>query len=326
MTVCDTGMDVRSCSGEDWDAFLASSPHGAPFGSGWFVNALGLRKEHWLVVDRGRPIMATPLLFEGDAPLESVAPFSMYIGPVLAEGLAEEAPHRRLPLVIRAFETLLGALTERYGRLAMSLHYGWDDLRGLLWFNYHRPEYGRVSLSPGFTGLVDLHQLADEKSWLRTIRTSRRQDIEKARRSGLTCALSNDIELLLRIYLLTFERQDIVIDRKTLGTLQRIATAALQEQAGFINVCRTPSGDAVSANLIIHDRRCAYYLVGANDPVGRASGAGSLLMLDCLQRCLAMGLDTFDLVGINSPGRGDFKTSFNATPRLYFEAGWRRPG
>jgi hypothetical protein len=325
LSVSVDSLDVKICSDAEWEALVATSPHGSAFSSHWFIDALGLRKEYWAVFYRGRPVLGTPLLFDGDQPIAELAPFTMYIGPVLSTDISKQPPHRRLPLVIRAFSSLFGVLTQNYDRLAFSLHYCWDDLRGLSWYNYHTPERGRFALSTYYTGVLTLAELTDEAAWLSKIRTSRRQDVDKARRAGLTCSLSDDIDLLIRLYRATFERQQITVSEATLTTLCSIATSALRMKSGFINVCHSAVGGAVSAYLIVYDMNCAYYLVGANDPIGRSSGAGALLMTDCLRRCHEMGLKNFDFVGINSPRRGDFKTSFNAAPRAYVDASWRRP-
>ena len=41
-------------------------------------------------------------------------------------------------------------------------------------------------------------------------------------------------------------------------------------------------------------------------------------MFEQIQYCIEQGLSYVDFIGINSPLRGDFKTSFNADPRPYF--------
>ena len=84
-------------------------------------------------------------------------------------------------------------------------------------------------------------------------------------------------------------------------------------------------GDIVSANLFLCDRHCAYYWAGANDPHYRKTGCGTYLMIETIRRWQQKGLKTIDFVGINSPNRGDFKTSLNAIPVRYFTATWERP-
>src|SRR5262249_12920131 len=76
-------------------------------------------------------------------------------------------------------------------------------------------------------------------------------------------------------------------------------------------------GEVAGANLFLFDRSCGYYMFGANDPEYRKTGAGTLLLAHSIRHCMERGLESVDVVGINSPNRGDFKTSFNAAPSAY---------
>ena len=314
-------MNVTTCSEAEWSAFIETSPHASVFVSPWFLDALGSPREFWVVKEGEAIVTGVPVLLDGAKPIAGLPPFSMYVGPLLSGAVAAEPPHRRLPIVLRALEALLAALTGRYDALTFSMHYRWDDLRAFNWFNYHQPQAGQFALTTYYTGVLPLA----DANWLESIRKSRRQDADKAKKAGLACDLSEDIDLLSRIYLATFERQNIAVDVASMTALCSIARAAIRTGNGFLNVSRDRNGDALSANLIVHDRRSAYYLVGANDPAGRPFGAGTFVLVDSIRRSRELSLSTFDFVGINSPRRGDFKTSFNADPHLYIDAVWRRP-
>jgi hypothetical protein len=41
-----------------------------------------------------------------------------------------------------------------------------------------------------------------------------------------------------------------------------------------------------------------------------------------MERCREQGLRLLDMVGVNSPQRGDYKTSFGAELRSYFVVDW----
>ena len=93
---------------------------------------------------------------------------------------------------------------------------------------------------------------------------------------------------------------------------------------GRLLVCKNKNGNPVSAALFIFDNKCGYYIVGATDPEYRKFGTGSYVMFEQIMRCKEQGLKTVDFCGINSPNRGDFKTSFNAEPVPYFDVTWDR--
>ena len=73
----------------------------------------------------------------------------------------------------------------------------------------------------------------------------------------------------------------------------------------------------MSANLFLHDRDCSYYFLGANDPHFRGTGAGTSLLIEQIHRSILAGKKNVDMVGVNSPNRGDYKTSFNAELVMY---------
>jgi len=124
---------------------------------------------------------------------------------------------------------------------------------------------------------------------------------------------------------LTFERQGIERDPHEGFLVRSIARAALDQGFGEIVACKYPAGSIVSSLLLLHDKRSAYALVMGNDPDDRKNGSGIYVFLENIRRYQAKGFSTFDFLGINSPNRGDFKTSLNATPTPYFVVTWERP-
>ena len=79
------------------------------------------------------------------------------------------------------------------------------------------------------------------------------------------------------------------------------------------------SSDLASMTLFVHDSRCAWYLLGANDPEWRKSAASTLLMIENIRHYAEKGIPSLDFVGVNSPQRGDYKLSFNGQLIPYFE-------
>ena len=82
--------------------------------------------------------------------------------------------------------------------------------------------------------------------------------------------------------------------------------------------CSNPIGDVVSSVVILSDPYSDYYLFGATDPMYRSFGVNTLLLLEAIKDSFLAGKKCFDMIGINSPNRGDFKTSFNSLPRQVF--------
>ena len=79
----------------------------------------------------------------------------------------------------------------------------------------------------------------------------------------------------------------------------------------------------MSASLFLFDNKCAYYLIGANNPAYRKFGVGTFVLYQQIKKSMELGLRRIDFVGINSPNRGDYKISFNAKSTPYYTLNWK---
>lgn len=310
---------------EAWDRFVDASPQGSVFSTSRFLAAVGGDCE-LLTVREGQDILlAVPVVTEAGQP--RVLPYSylVYAGPMFSAEIEREPTHRRVPLKLRIFEFLLEQMAARWPVISFLTHPALDDLRALQWFNYHAPEKGQFAIHLAYTGILRLGEFASESAFLEQVRTLRHRDFKKAEAFGLVLEESRDIAELDRLHGLTFERQGIDRSDDEIRHLRAIGRSAVEEGFGHCLIARTPSGAAASATLFLHDRHTAYYLFGANDPEFRKVGAGSWLMLKSIEHARQSGRRQVDFVGVNSPNRGDFKTSFGAVPVPCFSATWRRP-
>jgi len=320
------GLDLVRCQEpERWDSFTAGSPQGSIFCQTPFLRALGTDFDLWLLTDNGRTEAGAVVLLKDGRPLPAPHEFTQYQGLLLAGQGCDQPVHRRTSWTLKVVGELLEGLSGRYPRLSFCLHHSFEDLRAIQWFNYHRPERGRFSLELCYSGLIDLKAFPAFEDLVRSFRLNRRRNYNQALDKGLKAGVSQDWELLDRLHGLTFARQGIQRSGQERSLVRGLTRAALEEGFGELLVCRDKDGEPVSANLFIRDQRCGYYLFGGTDPAKRSLNGGTLLFVEAIRRCFQEGLDWVDVVGINSPHRGDFKTSFNARPAPYFVVDWERP-
>lgn len=319
-------LDLVLCtSRSDWDRFVSGSPQGSIFCTTGFLDALEVEYDLWIVRESDRLQAGAIVLRKNQEVLRAPRPFALYQGMMFAGDEDGSAVHRRARWAPGITEAILVGLAERYDRLSFCLHHSAGDLRGLQWFHYHQPELGKFHLDLFYTGLIDLTTWREFEEYLAKIRRSRRRDYHASLRVGLTVEVSRDIDALDRVHQLTFERQGLKREAETNRLLRAIAEAALTHGFGELLLCRDANRDVVSAELFLYDERCGYLLIGGNHPSFRDTGSSTLIVLDSIRRCHARGLRHVDVCGINSPDRGDFKTSFNAVPVPYFVATWDRP-
>ncbi len=308
-----------------WNEFVKDSLQGSVWCRTPFLDALGVDYDTWLLEDEGKAQLGTVILRKGEEILPAPHGFTLYQGPMFSHHINAQPVHTRTALILKSTEELLAKLSQHYDRLSFCLHYSHPDLRGIQWFNYHEPHKGQFSFILQYTGLLDLNQFDDPEDYLANIRTTRRYEYRKALKSGMKVEPSDDIDTLLHLHRLTYERTGLEQTEEIAGLIRNIARAALKEKFGEILVCRNSSGKIVSATLFLYDERCAYYLIGANDPAQRQSNGNTLLLIENILSFKQRGLKCVDTCGINSPFRGDFKTSFNAVPVPYFVVAWERP-
>jgi hypothetical protein len=322
-----SAMEFGSCTDKQkWDAFVRASPQGHIFCQSRFLDALADDYELVAVEEGGRITIGAVVMLRSGVALQVPYPLTMYQG-VLCCAESEQMPyHRRCAWLLERIEFLLSAMASRRNRISLCLSYHFEDIRGFQWFNYHTPDRGTFAVNVSYTGLLRLSTIPDFDSFLAQVRTVRRQEYRRGLEQELTIEPSVDVQLLNMLHAATFMRQGITRSPEDERLLLRISTAAVQAGFGELLVCRVKGGQPISATLFLYDDRCAYYYIGANDPEYRKTGAGTVLVTENIRRAFDRRLAAVDFVGINSPGRGDFKTSFNARPVPYYILDYTRGG
>jgi hypothetical protein len=301
---------------QDWDAFIACSPQRSIFVQTRFLDAL--QTDYQLVTCReGGDIVAGAVIMldaQGKA-YESVFPLTQYQGIMLADapGLST---HSRLSREFKRLEYFVAELATRYAPFCICQSWRLQDLRALQWHNYHEPESQHFQLDLRYSGVLTRSAYQNAQSYLASVRSVRRQEFNKASRN-LQFVLATDEDVLVELYLRTFARQQIDVPAQELALVRSILRHSIA--AGFGQMaCAMQDGVPVSCVLFLYDDRTAYYLFGANDPEYRRSFGGTFLLINMLHDAFARGMQEVDLVGVNSPSRGDFKLSLNADLRPYF--------
>jgi hypothetical protein len=320
-------LSLIECTDKDqWDRFASESPHGSVYCSTSFLDALGEEYRLLLAVDANRePLAGAVLILRAGQPYPGQFPLTMYQGILLGSSVCRQPAHSRTKQTLEVLDYLLAQLEKRYERIAVCQHHRFEDLRALSWFHYHEPDQGRFRMELQYSGLLALAHVANFDQYFASIRPVRRNEYRRSQTSGFTVRPSTDVELLDQLHRLTFARQGIEREPEEVRLLQAIAQAALAKGFGELLTCLGPDGKIASAILFLCDRSCAYYWVAANDPDYRKSGCATYLMVEGIRHWHAKGVAALDFVGINSPNRGDFKTSFNAVPVPYVLATWERP-
>lgn len=303
---------------EKLDDFWSSSPHRSIFTNEKFLNSLESRYDIVTCSEKGR-ILAAAIVILSDAgePIKGVCPFTQYQGILLADNSHLE-PHSRYAYEFKVVEFFLNALANRYKHCCFCQSWRFSDLRPFQWFNYHEPQKGLFKLDLRYTGILPLERYESFEHYLASIRTVRRQEYHKARKS-LEIVTSQDEVILDDLHDKTFQRQGLQRSPREASLVRSITAQALAANFGFLKIALF-EGKPIAAILYLADDRTVYYLFGANHPEFRKMNGGTLLVAEMIKDAFALGVSEVDFVGVNSPHRGDFKLSFNAEMKPFFVA------
>jgi hypothetical protein len=320
-------LELKPCADSfAWDDFVTKSPQGNVFcRTALLSGMLDVEYDLWFVEDNGIPQAGAIILKRDGLPVTNLYPFVLYQGLLLAGHSRSFPIHRRTAWLLKVLQTLLEGLSARYSHIALCLHHTFDDLRGLQWFNYHQEPHYQFQLILRYTGLIDLTRVSDFDAYLSTLPQTRRYHYRKAAKHGFELEKSEDVDLLEYLYKITFVRQGYEVPTDDIRSLRLLASATLAHGIGELLACRDPRGEIASIMLSMHDEKCSYYVAGGNHPDFSRFYSGTFLFLENIRRSMELGLQCLDVVGMNSPNRGDFKSSCNASVVPYYLTFWNDP-
>ena len=99
----------------------------------------------------------------------------------------------------------------------------------------------------------------------------------------------------------------------------KIADNAIKDGYATLMITYDKLKNPYAGSLFLHDKRTSYYSAGGSIPETRNNGSVSLNIYDQILNSKKLKKKYIDFVGINSPNRGYFKTSFGGETKVYFE-------
>ncbi|MDA9102985.1 GNAT family N-acetyltransferase [Candidatus Thioglobus sp.] len=298
-----------------WDDFVINSPQSNIYCCSSFLFALSSNFKLYFVRKNGNVLLGCIVVLDDDGNVSSP---SMYQGVLFDKYISTLPSHRCSKITLDLIDFLLASLEKRFNTISFMLHYSINDIRSFQWFNYHSNDKSKFSIEPYFTGILKFDDIENFDSLLKKSRKVRLQDYNKSIKEGFKVSESSEVRILDELHDLTFARQGLKRNDHEKMLALNFSKIAIEKGFGRLMICRSKEGKPVSASLFLFDKIRGYYHFGATNPEYRNYGVGSFVMFHQLKRCLNDGLNEVDFIGINSPQRGDFKTSFNAEPKVYF--------
>ena len=303
-----------------WNEFIARSPQSNLFCTTPFLDAYGSNYDLIAVLDK-QSIVLGAVIVKDDHGVPISFPFQ-YHGILVDITVWKYQTHKRTKKILEYVSYLLSWLKNNYSRISFSLHHSFEDLRSFLWFHFKEPDKGLFNLNIRYSALLDLNEICSFDKVIANVRSVRRQEYRRCLKNGYVIEDTSNVEVLDYLHKMTFERQGLKRSKGEEVLTTSLAKAAVEQGFGRILLCKSPDQEPASASLFLFDHKSAYYLIGANNPEHRNSGSGTVIILEQIQRSIEQGIKSIDFLGVNSPNRGDFKTSFNARLVQYVNVTW----
>ena len=232
------------------------------------------------------------------------APFTPNCGPFIA--LKAQNPVAILEMRRKVLECVVQYLEKenpaivRLGldqRIFDALPFFWNDYKVIPTYTY------RLDLS------ISIEQIKKNMS------PTRRNDITKALRDGLTVSQSNDLSVVKKLCLATFERQNMKINQTCLDSIlfqyanSSNSYAFTTYREGII---------PIATCFVVHDSKTAYYLIGGYSADLGHHGAGALAMFEAIKHAKKLGIKIFDFEGSVVPAIERYFRGFGGELTPYF--------
>jgi hypothetical protein len=238
-------------------------------------------------------------------------PLTPYLSPILAPTGASDVKVLSLRKeVYRAFAQLL---RRRFSTVKLGFPPGPADVQPFIWEGF--------SSCVKYTYVLALPNLNDV--W-KGMDGSRRNDIRRAEKDGLTIDADAEFEELLALVQKTYGRQGKTVRDPAIAT--RYHEALTKHSQCRLLVTRDAEGRAIAGVYIVWDLRSAYYLMGGYDSEQSHHGATALAMWEAIRFVKEeIGVARFDFEGSMVPAVERFFRKFGGRLEPYFVIERTRP-
>lgn len=306
MSVAQRTLSPKTASADAWDALVDASPQGNLFCRRWWLDAVCSEGYELIEVEQNGQLaagMALPWGPHGRRRSIRMPRLTQTLGPLLRPAEAQKY-ETRLSDEMELLRELVARIPSCH-EFSINCHYRLDNWLPFYWAGYRQTtRYTYV-----------LEDLGDLESVYRGMSAKTRNTIRKAEKAGIAVEESDDFDAFLRLLEMTFTRQEMPLPYSR-ALLRRLDLACQERNARKLLFARDAAGAPHAAIYLVHDPKCAYYLMQGTDPALRASGAPLLAQWRAIQ--LAASLSRrYDFEGSMIEGVEHVFRSFGAVQKPY---------
>ncbi len=287
-----------------WQEFLKDTLENNIYSQYKYLEIINHKFNNYILYDGEKPMVGA-IIFQDN--LKEVPTFynTLFLSKTI------NSPHK----IIEVSSIFLDQLKDHEKKIHLRTHHNFCDIRSFQWFNYSSEDSLKFFIQPYYTCILDINE-SDNNQILKKINNGRKGNIKNAIKNNFFSEISNDVEILNKLNNQTFLRQR---NKNEIFLSTIMADKAIKNNFASLLVTYDNLKNPHAASLFLHDDDASYYVVGGSLPETRQNGAASLNIYDQILNSINLKKKEIDFVGVNSPNRGYFKTSFGGHTKIYFE-------
>lgn len=301
----------------EWDSKVQQSSQYSIYLTSNFLRWSGLLEYRYFLYEKGAPILGCilpPKIIDG---MNSLS-YCMYQGIFFIEN--PKSNYSDDLGRTHKLSQLTSQLVILMPNAVLALHHSIIDIRGIEWYLFEKGISSSLQYRVRYTGIVRLHDFSDFEDYKRSIRKDRLRDLASIGKiNDVILSTQPDVQIFLKMYKDMFIQRGIRITQCEFERVSTIIENGLSSGVGNLLILQENDGTPISGIFILSDKTTDYYQFGASNPERLKLSGSSYLILHAIELAFMNGRKYFDMVGMNSPNRGEFKASFNARVKPYFE-------
>jgi len=300
-----------------WDSLLNQSKQFSIYLTSDFLRWCDLLEYRYILYENGTPLLGcllTPKTIDGMPSLS----YCIYQGVFFIEN--QKGNYSDDLERLRKLSKLTSKLVDIDYDGFLSLHYTIVDIRGIEWYLYEAGLSPIMKYKVRYTGIIRLKDFSDFENYKKSIRKVRLQElVTNQKNDRVSINLAPSTSIFLDMYKQMFTQRGVKVSKSELQRVSAIIKNGVSSGAGKLLILQENDGTPISGVFILTDGVTDYYQFGASNPELLKMNGSSYLILNAIEIAFMNGRKYFDMVGMNSPNRGDYKASFNARVTPYFE-------
>lgn len=287
-----------------WSKFIITTYQNNIYSDHRYLVNLENNYENFVLYEKNLPLVGA-IIFDDN--LENIPTFynTLFVSSKI------KSPHKLYQVCTEFINQILNYKKKIHLRLHHSIH----DIRSFQWYNYNLDEKSKFNIKIFYTSVLNIEN-KNQEHLINSLNNTRRNLIRSAIKNNYYSKISDDTALLNYLNEKTFKRKR---SKNEIIMSSEIADKAIKDGYATLMITYDHLKNPFAGSLFLHDEKTSYYSVGGSIPEKRGNGSASLNIYDQILNSKKLKKKNIDFVGINSPKRGYFKTSFGGETKVYFE-------